>query len=68
MSIRPYRTFRPVSYTHLLVIPAYIYDAVTSDELLPEARITGFKGVTRTSFCHVLNARATAHKLSLIHI
>lgn len=45
-----------------LGIPAFIYDAVTSDELLPEARITGFKGVTRTSFCHVLNARATAHK------
>lgn len=45
-----------------LGIPAYIYDAVTSDELLPEARVTGFKEVTRTSFCHVLNARATAHK------
>ena len=37
-------------------------NVVTSDELLPEARITGFKGVTRTSFCHVLNARATSHK------
>ena len=45
-----------------LNIPAYIYDAVTSDELLPEARVTGFKEVTRTSFCHVLNARATGHK------
>lgn len=45
-----------------LDIPAYIYDAVTSDELLPEARITGFKEVTRSSFCHVLNARATSHK------
>lgn len=45
-----------------LHIPAYIYDAVTSDELLPEARVTGFREVTRTSFCHVLNARATAHK------
>ena len=45
-----------------LGIPAYIYDAVTSDELLPEARVTGFKEVTRTSFCHVLNARATGHK------
>ena len=45
-----------------LHIPAYIYDAVTSDELLPEARVTGFKEVTRTSFCHVLNARATSHK------
>ena len=45
-----------------LGIPAYIYDAVTSDELLPEARVTGFKEVTRTSFCHVLNARAIGHK------
>ena len=32
-----------------LNIPAYIYDAVTSDELLPEARVTGFKEVTRTN-------------------
>ena len=45
-----------------LGIPAYIYDAVTSDELLPEARVTGFKEVPRTSFSHVLNARATGHK------
>ncbi len=45
-----------------LGIPAYIYDAVTSDEMLPEARVTGFREVTRTSFCHVLNARATGHK------
>ena len=45
-----------------LGVPAYIYDAVTSDELLPEARVTGFKEVTRTSFCHVLNARAMGHK------
>lgn len=51
-----------LAFARPLGIPAYIYDAVTSDELLPEARITGFKGVTRTSFCHVLNARATAHK------
>jgi len=50
------------SFAKPLDIPAYIYDAVTSDELLPEARVTGFKEVTRTSFCHVLNARATAHK------
>ena len=50
------------SFAAPLGIPAYIYDAVTSDELLPEARVTGFKEVTRTSFCHVLNARATAHK------
>ena len=50
------------AFAQPLGIPAYIYDAVTSDELLPEARVTGFKEVTRTSFCHVLNARATAHK------
>lgn len=50
------------SFAQPLGIPAYIYDAVTSDELLPEARVTGFKEVTRTSFCHVLNARATGHK------
>lgn len=50
------------SFAQPLGIPAYIYDAVTSDEMLPEARVTGFKEVTRTSFCHVLNARATAHK------
>ena len=50
------------SFALPLGIPAYIYDAVTSDELLPEAKVTGFKEVTRTSFCHVLNARATAHK------
>ena len=50
------------AFARPLGIPAYIYDAVTSDELVPEARVTGFKEVTRTSFCHVLNARATAHK------
>lgn len=50
------------AFAQPLDIPAYIYDAVTSDELLPEARVTGFKEVTRTSFCHVLNARATSIK------
>lgn len=50
------------TFAQPLGIPAYIYDAVTSDELLPEARITGFKEVIRTSFCHVLNARATSIK------
>jgi len=50
------------AFARPLSIPAYIYDAVTADEMLPEARITGFKEVTRTSFCHVLNARAIARK------
>lgn len=48
------------AFAQPLDIPAYIYDAVTSDQLLPEARITGFREVTRTSFCHVLNSRATS--------
>ncbi len=40
--------------------PAYIYDAVTSSELPPEAKITGFKDIVRISQAHVLNSRATA--------
>lgn len=43
-----------------LGIPAYIYDAVTSAELPPIARITGTPEVVRCSFCHALNARAQA--------
>ena len=41
---------------------AYIYDAVTAGDLTEIARVTGFKGVKRTSFCHVLNTRAMAIK------
>ncbi len=40
--------------------PAFIYDAVTSSELPPEAQITGFKDSIRTSQAHVLNSRAMA--------
>ena len=40
--------------------PAFIYDAVTSSELPPEAKITGFKDIVRTSQAHVLNSRAMA--------
>lgn len=43
-----------------LGIPAYIYDAVTSAELPPIARITGTPEIVRNSFCHALNARAQA--------
>lgn len=45
-----------------LGIPAYIYDAVSSDELDDVARITGIPEVVRQSFCHVLNSKATARK------
>lgn len=43
-----------------LGIHAYIYDAVTSGDLLPVAQITGIPDITRHSFCHVLNSRAMA--------
>lgn len=39
-------------------IPAYIYDPVTANELFPNARISGIKGVERDSMCHVLNGHA----------
>lgn len=45
-----------------LGIPAYIYDAVSADDLLDVAKITGFPEIIRESFCHVLNTRATARK------
>ena len=52
------------SFAKPLGIPAYIYDAVTSNELLPVAKVTGFKEVERESFCHVLNSRAMSRKLA----
>jgi butyrate kinase len=45
-----------------LGIPAYIYDAVSSDEFKDIARVTGIPGIVRESFCHVLNAKAAARK------
>lgn len=45
-----------------LGIPAYIYDSVKVDELLPEARLTGLPEAPRTSICHALNSRAMAMK------
>lgn len=45
-----------------LGIPAYIYDAVSTDELDDVARITGIPEVVRQSYSHVLNAKATARK------
>ena len=45
-----------------LAIPAYIYDAVSADELYEIAHITGIPEVSRQSFCHVLNAKATCRQ------
>ncbi|WP_130862983.1 butyrate kinase [Bacilliculturomica massiliensis] len=45
-------------------IPAYIYDAVSSDELKEVAKVTGIPEIVRQSFCHVLNSKATARKVA----
>jgi len=47
-----------------LGIPAYIYDAVSSDELYEIAHITGIPEVCRQSFCHVLNSKAMCRKVA----
>lgn len=56
----------PIAYSiaEPLGIPAYIYDAVGADELIDVARITGIPEITRESFCHVLNTKATARKVA----
>ncbi len=45
-----------------LNIPAYVYDAVTVDEMHEVAHITGMPEVRRYSFCHVLNGKAMCRK------
>lgn len=45
-----------------LGIPAYIYDAVSADEMADIARITGFPEIHRKSLCHVLNSKAMGRK------
>lgn len=43
-----------------LGIKAYTYDAVTVDEMLPVASMTGLKGIPRQARGHSLNTRAAA--------
>lgn len=45
-----------------LNIPAYVYDPVSVDELMPIARITGYPGLEKRSVGHVLNSRAVAKR------
>ena len=44
--------------------PAYIYDAVCTNEVEEIARITGLKEIKRRPFSHVLNTRATARDVA----
>jgi len=48
-------------------IPAYIYDAISVDELEAIARVTGMPAISRTSLCHTLNMRAVARKVATAH-
>lgn len=43
-------------------VPAYIIDPPSTDEMLPEAKVTGLSGVRRRSFAHMLNARIVARR------
>ncbi len=47
--------------------PSFIYDAVSSDELVDVARVTGLAEVKRESFCHVLNMKAMARRYAKNH-
>ncbi|MDU2489833.1 MAG: butyrate kinase [Clostridium celatum] len=47
-----------------LGIPAYIYDAVSSDEMDDFTKITGIPEIKRESLCHVLNSKAMARKIA----
>ncbi len=47
-----------------LEIPAYIYDAVSSDEMDDFAKITGLLEIKKESLCHVLNSKAMARKVA----
>jgi butyrate kinase len=48
-------------------IPAFIYDAVTVDEMPPLLKITGFPGLERRGTGHNLNARAVARRYAGEH-
>ena len=43
-------------------IPAYFVDPVSTDELIDEARYTGFKGMERISMFHALNQKSAARR------
>lgn len=47
---------------HVLSIPAYVVDPVSTDEMRPEARITGVPAIRRTSLAHALNMRWVARQ------
>jgi butyrate kinase len=45
-----------------LGVPAFVVDPVSTDELVPEARLSGLAPVPRESLFHALNVRAVARR------
>ena len=43
-------------------IPAFIVDPVSVDEMAPEAKVTGLPELTKPSFLHALNVKATVRR------
>lgn len=50
------------SLAKTLHVPAYFVDPVIVDEFIPEAEISGYKGITRINCSHALSVRAAARK------
>ena len=51
-----------VCLARVFQVPAYVVDPVVVDEFIPEAEISGYKGITRRSISHALSVRAAARK------
>ncbi|MBQ9814108.1 MAG: butyrate kinase [Lachnospiraceae bacterium] len=47
-----------------LGIPAYFVDPVSTDELVDEARYSGYKGIIRDALFHALNQKSMARKVA----
>ncbi len=45
-----------------LGVPAFIVDPPCTDEMIPEARISGFPGIERRSLTHALNIKAVGRR------
>lgn len=43
-------------------LPSYFSDPVSTDELIPEARVSGFAGMERDSMFHALNQKSACRK------
>ncbi len=54
----------PIAYdiSRQLGIPAFVYDGITVDEMIPLTKITGFKEMRRKALGHNLNMRAAAKR------